>query len=45
MYDNNKNHVGFIAIEADISERKEIEHRLQKMKNYYKLLILPRLNY
>lgn len=30
MYDNNKNHVGFIAIEADITERKEVEHRLQE---------------
>ena len=28
MYDNNKTHIGFIAIEADITERKEVEHRL-----------------
>lgn len=30
MYDGNKNHIGFIAIETDITERKEVEHRLQE---------------
>ncbi|MEI6880597.1 MAG: PAS domain S-box protein [Bacteroidota bacterium] len=30
MYDSNKNHIGFIAIETDITERKEVEHRLQE---------------
>ncbi|MCX6186687.1 MAG: PAS domain S-box protein, partial [Bacteroidetes bacterium] len=30
MFDSNKNHIGFIAIEADITERKNAENRLQE---------------